>query len=89
MADKTHHETALSRPEAAAYLRSLGAELDDTGRPWTVPVGNKTVETRPSSTVDLETTVDERSRLMGDDITEVTIQLRWNETDEPTEEERQ
>jgi len=89
MADKTHNETSLSRSDAANYLRSLSAELGNTGQSWTVPIGNKTVETQPSSTLDMETTVDERSRLMGDDITEVTIQLRWNESGEPTEEEPQ
>ncbi len=82
MADKTHHETSLSRSDAANYLRSLGVELGDEAGSWTVPVGNKDVETQPGSTLDVETTVDERSRLMGDDITEVTIQLRWKESGE-------
>jgi len=87
MADKTHHENTLSRSDAADFLRSLGVTLGDNTHSWTVPVGNKAVETQPDSTLDVETTVDERSRLMGDDITEVTIQLSWNERDEPAEEE--
>lgn len=87
MADKTHHETTLSRSDAGDYLRSLGVDLSDEARSWTVPVGNKAVETRPESDIDVETTINERSRLMGDDITEVTIQLSWNERDEPGEDE--
>ena len=89
MADKTHHETTLSRSEAGNYLRSLGVDLGDKTQFWTVPVGNKTVETRPDSTLDVETTVDERSRLMANNITEVTMQLSWNEGDESTDAESQ
>jgi len=85
MADKTHHETSLSRSDAGNYLQSLGVELGDEASSWTVPVGNKDVETQPGSTLDIETTVDERSRLMGDDITEVTIQLSWKESGESAE----
>lgn len=85
MADKTHHETSLSRSDAANYLRSLSVELGDEASSWTVPVGNKDVEIHPDSTLDIETTVDERSRLMGDDLTEVTIQLRWKESGESTD----
>ena len=89
MADKTHHETTLSRSEASEYLRSLGADLGEINQSWTVPVGNKTVETQPGSTLDIETTVDERSPLMGDDITDVIIKLSWKEIDEPPEEDTQ
>ena len=89
MADKTHHETTLSRSDAASYLQSLSAELGDEASSWTVPVGNKDVETQPNSTLSMETTVDERSRLMGNDITEVTIQLSWKEAEKSTEEDSQ
>ena len=85
MADKTHHETTLSRSDAGDLLHSLGVDLGDEAHSWTVPVGNKDVETRPGSSLDVETTVDERSRLMGDDITEVTIQLSWKESGESAE----
>ena len=88
MADKTHHETTLSRSDAGDYLRSLGVELGDESHSWTVPVGNKDVETQPDSPLDVETIVNERSRLMGNDVTEVTIQLSWNERDEPEEDAR-
>ncbi len=87
MADKTQHETTLSRSDAGDFLHSLGVDLGDESQFWTVPVGNKTVETQPDSSLDVETTVAERSRLMGDDITEVTIQLSWNEGDKSTAEE--
>jgi len=87
MADKTQHETTLSRSDAGEFLRSLGVDLGEETHSWTVPVGNKAVETQPDSTLDVETVVEERSRLMGDDITEVTINLSWNEVDEPPEEE--
>ncbi len=87
MADKTHHETTLSRSDAGEYLRSLGVGLGDKADAWTVPVGNKTVETHPDSTLDLEMTVDERSRLMGNDVTEVTVQLSWNEREDSPEED--
>ena len=89
MADKTHHETTLSQSDAGDYLQSLGVELGAETHSWTIPVGNKTVETQPDSTLNVEMTVDERSRLMGDDVTEVTIQLSWNESDEPAAEDTQ
>jgi amphi-Trp domain-containing protein len=82
MADKTHHEQTLSRSDAGAYVRSLGSTLAEEAGSWTVPVGNKDVEVRPDSKINVETTVDERSRLLGDDITEVIIKLRWKESDE-------
>jgi len=82
MADKTHNETTLSRADAAEYLRSLGATLGDENRSWTVPVGNKRVEVHPDSEVTVETTIDERSRMLGDDITSVTVDLRWKESGE-------
>lgn len=85
MADKTHHEATLSRSDAAEHIRSLGVDLGDETELWTIPVGNKTVEVHPGSELDVETTVDERSRLIGDDLTEVTIQLSWKEADESTE----
>ena len=85
MADKTHDETTLSRSEAAEHLRSLGIDLADDPEAWTVPVGNKTVETHPGPDLTVETTVDERSRLLGDDLTEVTIKLSWKESGEAVE----
>jgi len=85
MADKTHHETMLSRADAAEYIRSLGVGLGDDGQSWTVPVGNKRVDIRPASELSVETTVDERSRLLGDDITEVTVHLSWTDSDDSTE----
>jgi len=85
MADKTNHEATLSRSDAAEYLRSLGSGLGEERQSWTVPVGNKTVDVHPGAEISVETTVDERSRLLGDDITEVTIQLSWKEGGESTE----
>ena len=85
MADKTHHETMLSRSEAAEYIESLGVGLGEGRQSWTVPVGNKRVDIQPASELSVETTVDERSRLLGDDITEVTIHLSWTDSGEPTE----
>jgi len=82
MAEKTHDETTLSRSEAAEYLRTLGIDLAAESGPWTVTVGNKEVAVHPDSQLDLETTVEERSRLLGDDITEVTVQLRWKDRGE-------
>lgn len=86
MADKTHHETMLSRSDAAEYIESLGHGLGDDGQSWTVPVGNKRVDIQPASELSVETTVDERSRLLGDDITEVTVHLSWTDSGESTEE---
>ena len=85
MADKTHHETMLSRSDAAEFMQSLGVGLGEGRQSWTVPVGNKTVDVQPAPELSVETTVDERSRLLGDDITEVTIQLSWKESGESTE----
>ena len=82
MADKTQNETTLSQSDAAEYLRSLGVGLADESRLWTVPVGNKRVEIHPGSELTVETTVDERSRMLGDNLTAVTIELRWKESDE-------
>lgn len=84
MADKTHNETTLSRGDAAEYLQSLGVDLSEEGR-WTIPVGNKRVETDPGSEITVETTVDERSRLLGDDLTSVTVDLRWKASGESAE----
>ena len=84
MADKTHTETTLSRSDAAEQLRSLGTGLADDSQPWTVPVGNKRVTVHPSEQLTVETTVDERSRMLGDDITAVTIELRWKESGDST-----
>ena len=85
MADKTHDETMLSRSDAAEYIESLGVGLGDSQQSWTVPVGNKRVDIQPASELSVETTVDERSRLLGDDITEVTIHLSWTDSGESTE----
>lgn len=85
MADKTHHETMLSRSDAAEYIRSLGAGLGEGQRSWTLPVGNKRVDVQPAAELSVETTVDERSRLLGDDITEVTIQLSWKDSGDAAE----
>lgn len=85
MADKTHHETTLSRSDTAAYVQSLGSNLADESQSWTVPVGNKEIEVHPQSNINLETTVDERSRLLGDDLTEVTVKLKWKESGESNE----
>lgn len=85
MADKTNHETTLSRSDAAEYLQSLGVGLGDEQQSWIVPVGNKTVDINPGSEVTVETTVDERSRMLGDDLTEVTVQLRWKDDGGSTE----
>ncbi|WP_253738016.1 amphi-Trp domain-containing protein [Halohasta salina] len=82
MAEKTHHETTLSQSEAAAYLQTLGNDLAAESGSWLVPVGNKEVTVHPDTQLDLEATVDERSRLLGDDITEVTVQLRWTDREE-------
>ena len=85
MADKTHNETTLSRADAAEYLRSLGATLAGESGSWTVPVGNKRVEIQPDDEITVETTVDERSRMLGDDITSTTVELRWKESGESAE----
>ena len=85
MADKTHHETMLSRSDAAEYIESLGTTLGEDRQSWTVPVGNKRVDIQPASELSVETTVDERSRLLGDDITEVTVHLSWTDSDNSTE----
>ncbi|MFD1641153.1 amphi-Trp domain-containing protein [Halohasta litorea] len=85
MADKTNHETTLSRSDAAEYLQSLGVGLGDDRESWIVPVGNKTVDVTPGRELTVETTVDERSRMLGDDITEVTIQLSWTDGSESSE----
>ncbi|MFO7832737.1 MAG: amphi-Trp domain-containing protein [Halohasta sp.] len=89
MAEKTHHETTLSRSEAAEYLQTLGSDLAADSGSWVVPVGNKEVTVHPDTQLDLEATVDERSRLLGDDITEVTIQLQWKDHEESADGERE
>lgn len=82
MAEKTHHETTLSRSDAAEFLQSLGTDLSSEAQSWIVPVGNKDIEVHPDAHLNMETTVDERSRLLGDDITEITVQFRWKEQEE-------
>lgn len=77
MSDTTEFESELSRNEVAEYLREIADEFVYEESPMTVPVGNKEVTLRPPSTISCETTVTERSSLIGNDREEVTITLSW------------
>lgn len=77
MSDTTEFEAELSRNEVAEYLRTLADEFVDEESPLSVPVGNKEVTLQPSPTVSCETTVTERSRLIGKDSEEVTVTMSW------------
>ncbi|UPM42039.1 amphi-Trp domain-containing protein [Halocatena salina] len=78
MSETTEFEAELSRREVAEYLRDLADEFVDEEAPMTVPVGNKEVTLRPSPTVSCETTVTERSPMIGTDKEEVVVTLSWS-----------
>lgn len=85
MAEVTTDEAKMTRAEAATYLRSIADELDAAGGTIDVPVGNKEIRLSPPETVDLETTVTERSRRLRKDTEEVSLTFNWNPTRDTAE----
>lgn len=78
MAETTTDETKLTRAEAATFLRTVADELDSDSRTVEIPVGNKEIRLSPPETIDLETTITERSRRLRKDTEEVAITFNWN-----------
>lgn len=78
MSDTTEFESELTRDEVAEYFRELADEFVGEETPMTVPVGNKEVTLQPTPTVSCETTVTERSPLVGTDREEVVLTLSWS-----------
>lgn len=85
MAEVTTDETKMTRAEAATYLRSIADELDAASGTVDIPVGNKEIRLSPPETVDLETTVTERSRRLRKDTEEVSLTFNWNPTRDTAE----
>ncbi len=77
MADTTRFKDDLSRGDVARYLRDIAAEFDDESSPMRVTVGNKEVTLQPSPTIDCETEITERSRMIGKDNQTITLTLSW------------
>ncbi|RRJ28413.1 amphi-Trp domain-containing protein [Halocatena pleomorpha] len=82
MSETTDFESELSRSEVAEYLHELANEFVDEEAPMTVPVGNKEVTLHPSPTVSCETSVTERSPMLGTDKEEVVVSLSWSPSNE-------
>ena len=80
MAETTSDEVKMARGEAAAYLRSIADELASEGGSVGVPIRNKEVHLTPPETINLETTVTERSRRLRSDTEELSLVFKWNPT---------
>lgn len=89
MAETTSDRTEMTRSETAELLRSIADELDADGQRVGIPVGNKEVQLSPPETIDVESTVTERSRRLRKDTEELALTFKWNpvkataETDGP------
>lgn len=82
MSDTTEFESEMSRNDVAEYLRELADEFVGEESPMTVPVGNKEITLQPSPTVSCETTVTERSPLVGTDREQLTMTVSWSPTND-------
>lgn len=87
MAETTTNETRMTRDEAAVFLRSMADELSSDSARIGVPVGNKEIQLSPPGTVEVETTVLERSRRLRKDVEEVSVRFKWNPTGDTAESE--
>lgn len=76
MADTTANEQDVSREEAADLLQDLARELRGEGQA-DVPVGNKTVELSPASTLSYGIETEERSPMLGGQRETITVTLDW------------
>lgn len=85
MAEVTTDETKMTRAEAATLLRSIADELDAGSGTVEVPVGNKEIRLSPPETINLETTITERSRRLRKDTEEVSLTFNWNPTRDTAE----
>lgn len=85
MAETTTDETRMTRDDAATFLRSIADGLDSGGQTVQIPVGNKEVQLSPSETVNVATTVTERSRRLRKDVEELTLAFDWNPTRDTAE----
>lgn len=85
MAEVTTDETKMTRAEAATLLRSIADELDGGGGTVEIPVGNKAIRLSPPETINLETTITERSRRLRKDTEEVSLAFNWNPTRDTAE----
>lgn len=89
MAETTTDETEMTRAETAEFLRSIADDLDSAGGPIGIPVGNKTVQLSPPETIDVETSVTERSRRLRADTEELSVTFAWNASGDTDESERE
>lgn len=82
MAETTSDRTEMTRSETAELLRSIADELDADGQRVGIPVGNKEVQLSPPETIDVESTVTERSRRLRKDTEELALTFKWNVTED-------
>jgi amphi-Trp domain-containing protein len=80
MAETTTFSGEMTRTELAEFLRAMADELDSGHGKIRIPLGNKEVTLSPPETVDVETTVTERSRRLRKDVEEVDLCFDWNPT---------
>lgn len=78
MAETTTDETEMTREETATFLRAIADELVSGRGRVGIPVGNKEVQLSPTETIDVETTVTERSRRLRKDTEELSLTFKWN-----------
>ncbi len=76
MGETTTHEEDVSREEAAELLQELAHEVRNGPR-MDAKVGNKLLTLHPSSVLEYEIAVNERSPMLGGDREELTVTLEW------------
>ncbi|MFC4543166.1 amphi-Trp domain-containing protein [Halosolutus amylolyticus] len=76
MADTTSTSDEVTRDEAADRLQEIARELRGEG-PADVHIGNKTLTLAPTSALEYDVEVEERSPMLGGDRERLTVSLAW------------
>lgn len=76
MAEKTLEESELSRDDVAQELRKLADAIEGEGEA-DIAVGNKTITTRPPSSIGYELGIRESSSILRGDRETVTVKMGW------------
>lgn len=76
MAEKTLDESELSRDDVAQELRGLADAIEGEGEA-DIRVGNKTITTRPPSSIGYELGIRESSSILRGDRETVTVKMGW------------
>ena len=80
MAETTAFSDEVAREEASDLLQELARELRDGGT-TDVRVGNKRLTLSPSSVLEYDIEVQERSPMLGGEREEITVSLEWEVTE--------